>query len=48
MKIYCRKLGVVAYQNKNNNIKEFQNWYEKLNLKDWSFDINKKNNLLRN
>ena len=46
MKIYCRKLGVVAYQNKNNNIKEFQNWYEKLSLKDWSFDINKKTTYL--
>ena len=46
MKTYCRRFKVVAYQNKDNNIKEFQNQYKKLNLKDYRFDINEKTTYL--
>lgn len=41
MKTYCRRFGVIAYQNKNNNMRNFQNWCEKLNLKNCGFDISR-------
>lgn len=39
MKIYCRRFGVVAYQNRTNTIESFLKWSEEIALKNAGFDV---------
>lgn len=39
MKTYCRRFGVVAYQNRTNTAKSFLKWSKEITLKDVDFDI---------
>lgn len=39
MKIYCRRFGVVAYQNRTNTAESFLKWNEEIALKGIGFDV---------
>ena len=47
IKTYRRRFSVAAYQNKDNDIQDFRNWFKSLKLKNVDLDISKDKDCLK-